>query len=87
MVERVADAAAVPFIGLWLAAPDQMMIERLQQRQHDASDADTVVLRLQQTQNSGDIAWNILDASPSADVVLHHAQASLYAHLNDAASD
>jgi aminoglycoside phosphotransferase family enzyme/predicted kinase len=84
-LERVATVLAVPFVGLWLDAPEKTLVERLQQRQHDASDADTVVLRLQRKQNAGAIAWKILDASPSTDVVLQQAQALLHAHITDAA--
>ena len=44
-IQRDAAAAGVPFIGLWLEGPEQMLVERLRRRPADASDADAAVLR------------------------------------------
>ena len=40
VIEQVAEAASVPFTGLWLDAPESLLIERTAQRRNDASDAD-----------------------------------------------
>jgi predicted kinase len=55
----------------------------LQQRRHDASDADAAVLRMQRAQDAGAISWHAIDGSPSSDVVLHRALALLQGHIND----
>jgi predicted kinase len=70
VIEQVAEAASVPFIGLWLDAPESLLIDRTAQRRNDASDADANVVRMQRAQDIGDIRWTRLDASvPSASVL------------------
>jgi predicted kinase len=69
VIERVAAAASMPFVGLWLDAPESVLIDRTAQRRNDASDADANVVRMQRAQDTGDIRWCRLDASgrpPSA---------------------
>ena len=69
-IEQVAEAASVPFIGLWLDAPESQLIDRTVRRRNDASDADANVVRMQRAQDPGDIRWCRLDASvPVASVV------------------
>jgi uncharacterized protein len=58
----VADAAGVPFSGLWLEAPAAMMERRLRTRRHDASDASPEVLAQQLRQNAGPMDWVYVDA-------------------------
>jgi aminoglycoside phosphotransferase family enzyme len=60
--ERVAIAAGVPFDGLWLTAPKQVMIARVDTRTHDASDADSEVVKQQLSYDIGDLQWRVLDA-------------------------
>ena len=48
-----AEAAAVPFTGLWLAAPASTMDARLRARGRDASDASPAVLAQQLRQDAG----------------------------------
>ncbi|MGQ0733102.1 MAG: hypothetical protein ACT4QD_05525, partial [Acidobacteriota bacterium] len=69
-IERVAAAASVPFIGLWLDAPESVLAARAQRRRDDSSDAGADVVRMQAAQDTGPIAWNRLDGSPTATVVL-----------------
>jgi len=69
-IEQVAAAASVPFIGLWLEAPESVLVARTEQRHNDPSDADADVIRMQRAQNIGYIRWGRLDASlPAADVL------------------
>jgi hypothetical protein len=69
-IERVAAAASVPFVGLWLEAPESELIARTEQRRNDPSDADPAVVRMQRARDTGDIRWGRLDASaPVASVV------------------
>jgi predicted kinase len=72
-IEQVADAASVPFVGLWLDAPEFVLIDRTAQRRQDASDADATVVRMQRAQDTGHIGWNRLDASMPAASVLSSA--------------
>jgi uncharacterized protein len=72
-IERMARDFRVPFVGLWLDAPEAVLIERLRHRVADASDADADVLRKQCAQGVGPVAWERLDASARPDVVLGKA--------------
>lgn len=72
-IERIAADAAVPFAGIWLEAPETTLVERVEQRRHDASDADAAVIRLQQEGETGEIGWRRLDASRSPAVVAEEA--------------
>ena len=58
----VAEAAGVPFSGLWLAAPTATMDGRLRTRRHDASDASPEVLAQQLRQDPGPMDWVRVDA-------------------------
>jgi uncharacterized protein len=83
-IEALARAAAVPFIGLWLEGPARTLLERLQHREHDASDADATVLLMQSTQDVGVISWHRLESSASIDVVREKGLSLLQRHVNDA---
>ena len=72
-IERVAADAGVPFIGIWLEAPERTLIGRVEQRRNDASDADAVVIRRQRRDGTGVIGWRRVEASRSLDVVLDEA--------------
>jgi predicted kinase len=74
-LERAATAASVPFRGLWLEAPEDVLIERSQQRRHDVSDADAAIIRSQLARDPGTIRWQVVDASPPAEVVLRRVRA------------
>jgi aminoglycoside phosphotransferase family enzyme/predicted kinase len=58
----IAEAAGVPFSGLWLAAPALTMDTRLRTRRHDASDASPEILTQQLREDTGPIDWRIIDA-------------------------
>jgi aminoglycoside phosphotransferase family enzyme/predicted kinase len=70
VIERVAAAASVRFIGLWLEAPESVLSSRTAQRHSDPSDADANVIRMQRAQDTGRIGWYQIDASlPAASVL------------------
>jgi aminoglycoside phosphotransferase family enzyme/predicted kinase len=72
-IEHVAADVAVPFVGLWLEAPEDTLIARAERRRNDASDADAAVIRLQHRQGAGTMTWRRVEASGSPDVVLQYA--------------
>jgi len=53
----VAEAAGVPFAGIWLEAPPATMDRRLRARRHDASDASPEVLTQQLQQDPETVEW------------------------------
>jgi uncharacterized protein len=83
IIEQVAEAASVPFIGLWLDAPESLLIDRTAQRRNDPSDADTRVVRMQRAQDTGDVRWCRLDASVPAASVLSSALDRVRERLHD----
>nr|WP_245216056.1 bifunctional aminoglycoside phosphotransferase/ATP-binding protein [Pararoseomonas baculiformis] len=62
-IEAVARATGVPFTGLWLEAPLDILRARVAARRGDASDADVPVLERAAGQPAGPIRWARLDAS------------------------
>jgi aminoglycoside phosphotransferase family enzyme/predicted kinase len=74
-VEQLAVAAGVPFIGIWLDAPEHVLVDRVAHRKRDPSDADAAVVGAQLRQDTGPISWSRLDASPGLEVVLERAVA------------
>ena len=66
-IERTAAEAGVPFCGLWLDAPEPVLVARAEQRQRDASDADAGVIRRQLAGETGTITWQRINASSSPD--------------------
>jgi predicted kinase len=68
-IARVAAAARVPFVGLWLDAPEAVLVGRSEGRHLDPSDADASVIRAQLTGGAGAMTWQRLDASRDSDDV------------------
>ena len=76
-IERAATDASVPFVGLWLDAPESTLIARADARRNDPSDADAAVIMKQRAQPTGPVGWHRIDASPSPELVLRSATAVL----------
>jgi predicted kinase len=76
-VAAVADAARVPFVGLWLEAPADTLAARIRERRGDASDATVEVLKDQLARDAGRIQWVVVDASGSSEEMLASAEAAL----------
>lgn len=72
-IEHTAAAAGVPFVGLWLDAPESELIARSERRRFDASDADAAVIRHQVAQGTGRMSWQRIDASLPLEQVLQRA--------------
>jgi hypothetical protein len=76
-MERVAIDAGVPFQGLWLTAPEEVLVQRLMARRGDVSDATPEVLRQQLATDPGPLTWPLLDVSGSPEAVAARARALL----------
>lgn len=76
-IERAASLAAVPFVGLWLDAPERVLLTRAQQRRHDASDADAAVIRMQLSAGAAAVTWHRVDAEADIGTVLQRARSLL----------
>ncbi len=59
----VAAEAGVPFFGIWLEAPEAVLMERVRTRMGDASDAMEHVVEHQLSYQLGEIAWERIDAT------------------------
>ncbi|NQW00891.1 MAG: AAA family ATPase [Rhodospirillales bacterium] len=66
-VERMAKDLGLPFIGIWLTAPESQLMQRVADRTNDISDATEHVVRQQLSYTTGPIDWQTVDASDQAD--------------------
>ncbi len=73
-IEDVARRAGLSFAGLWLEAPASKLEARVTARQGDVSDAGADIVRLQQGQDPGPMAWHRIDAGGTPDEVLARAR-------------
>jgi predicted kinase len=73
----VAKRAGVPFDGLWLDAPSDVLEARIAARTGSASDADVNVLRGQLAAPTGPIGWHGIDAGGTPEETLTAARAVL----------
>jgi aminoglycoside phosphotransferase family enzyme/predicted kinase len=76
-IEQVAIEADVPFLGLWLDAPEAVLVNRVEGRTMDASDADRDVVRRQVRQGAARVEWHGIDASLGPDAVCRVATSLL----------
>jgi predicted kinase len=72
-IENVAADMSVPFVGIWLEMPVATLVTRAEQRQHDPSDANADVIRLQHQQGTGAMTWHRVEAARSPETVLEFA--------------
>jgi predicted kinase len=66
-IEATAAAAKALFLGIWLEAPVETLVERVKQRVDDASDATEQVVRQQVRCDLGRISWVCLNTAGNAD--------------------
>lgn len=62
-IEEVARELSLPFVGLWLNAPLPLLVERVERREGDASDADTAVVKEQAAYEIGRLSWHQIGTS------------------------
>jgi aminoglycoside phosphotransferase family enzyme/predicted kinase len=70
MIERVASALAVPFVGIWLKGEHSILKSRIAARKNSVSDATVEVLEAQETKSLGAIGWRHIDANLSVDAIV-----------------
>jgi hypothetical protein len=83
--ERQAIAARarevnVPFTGLWLDAPADLLARRIEARRNDASDADRAVLDRQLTLDLGPLDWHHIDAAAELTSMVTAARSAVQSH-------
>jgi hypothetical protein len=76
-IEAVARDLGVPFHGLWLECPEDVMIARVARRWADASDAAPEVVRRQLGYDISAVTWHRLDASGAPEAVSAAAKRTL----------
>jgi uncharacterized protein len=76
-LHAAAEAAGVPFAGLWLTAPTATLDRRLRARLNDASDASSEVLAQQLQQDPGATDWVRIDAGAGPKECLDAARRAL----------
>lgn len=86
-VEHVARAAAAPFVGLWLEAPEPVLLSRVEVRKPDASDAGTAVVRRQLAYRLDSLRWQRIDASGTRQQVCDAVAAIASGHNQSLAND
>lgn len=60
-IEAVAAACGVGFRGVWLEAPERTLVERVEARRGDPSDATAAVVRAQLERDPGTLGWRRFD--------------------------
>ncbi|TGD60328.1 kinase [Tabrizicola sp. WMC-M-20] len=78
--EELALRVGVSFHGLWLAAPERVLLERVSARQGDASDADVDVVRAQFSSAGANVPprhWTTIDAGGTLQKTRAAAKAAL----------
>jgi uncharacterized protein len=77
LLRDAAERTGAAFVGIWLDAPEGVLIERVSRRVGDASDADADIVRRQVDEPLGEIEWHRLDASRPLDAVVADALAAI----------
>lgn len=72
-IEAVARDLGAPFQGLWLSAPQEVLLSRVGARRNDASDANAAVVQQQSEYDTGNINWTSVDAGGTPQQTLERA--------------
>ncbi len=76
-VEEMAAAVEVPFTGIWLELEAEKLIDRVEGRGADPSDANAETIRHQIDQFRGPVAWTAVSAEGSVDEVVERVLAAI----------
>jgi aminoglycoside phosphotransferase family enzyme/predicted kinase len=82
-IEQVAARAHAPFLGVWLEASQERLIERVAGRQCDASDADASVVLAQFARRKPVSCWQTVDASGDHNDVVLQVETALHNLLGE----
>lgn len=74
MIESRARSAGLAFVGLFMIADIEVRVARIEERDHDVSDADVNLARRQETYDIDKVTWIKIDASGSRDQTLRHVR-------------
>ncbi len=85
-IEKVALRCGCSFLGLWLEAEQEQLIERVTQRRFDASDADGDVVRRQFKMFVRNACWSPIDTRSSARAAISQARSVIQMHLERASN-
>lgn len=66
-IEDIARQARVPFAGIWLRAPTKELLDRVERRRNDPSDATPAVVHMQSSLVVEPSGWAIIDADQPID--------------------
>ncbi|MTH99786.1 bifunctional aminoglycoside phosphotransferase/ATP-binding protein [Roseibium sp. RKSG952] len=75
--EVIAGRAGAGFCGLWLSAPEDVMVSRVDTRASDASDATGEIVKKQLDYDLGMISWTVINAAQDRERTLAAASAAL----------
>jgi len=84
-IGEVARCVGVPFCGLWLQAPQQMLVHRVEARRGDPSDATPDVVLAQVARHGAATEWTRISAREEMEVVATAALAAIGSHTGAAA--
>jgi aminoglycoside phosphotransferase family enzyme/predicted kinase len=73
-IEAIAATLGIKFAGLWLEAPLDTQIARVEARRGDASDSNEAVVRAQAERDLGEIRWSRIDAGKSPEHTMDQAR-------------
>lgn len=76
-IAAIAERLGAPFAGLWLEAPLDVQITRVEQRTGDASDSTEAVVRAQAERDLGHMTWTRIDAGTSSAHTFEQAKSAL----------
>lgn len=76
-IAAIARTSGAHFSGLWLEAPLETQIARVEARRGDASDSDATVVRAQADRDLGPMSWTPIDAGRTPEHTLQQAKANL----------
>jgi predicted kinase len=76
-IAEIARGAGVPFCGLWLQAPEQMLVQRVVARRGDPSDATPDVVMAQVARQGAAMEWTRIPAQEDIGVVASAALAAI----------
>ena len=74
---ELARVSGADFTGIWLEAPQDILLARVAQRSNDASDADARVVALQGAYALGGMDWIRIDASGTEQTTFQKARTAL----------